>query len=461
MKYTFNLTEQNGVQAIARTTVTSRAGEPASDTGKPKPAISKYPLEVDTGYDYAPWGGDDQYPNRVYAKLSKVAIAEQAVTKMAKRMFGNGLIYVKEADLQKTAKPERHYHPDVELFLQENHIETEWLFPQCMEWQVLWNTFHEMKLSLSKRFIVALFHKEAPFCRLSKQDVRGNVNYLLYDTRFAFSRYHRSQLNQNERNSDGTITTAIPLMTWWDANSFFKKLRGYTFAWHSRPRFGRQIYYPMPPAQGLFKTNGWLDSAADVPRIVNAMQKNQINLKYQILVDSEYFRIIYPEWDNYDSKQREIALDKFEDDINRKLVSPDKQYSSIISIFDNDNLTGNTKGKIEVIAIDDKIKSDAWVPGAERANFEIVQGLGAHPTDFGLARENGSMGAGSGSDKREVWNSQILENTIEQMYVLAPLNFIARYNRWGVRFFIDHTAHTTSNDQESGLKKNEQNIEAQ
>jgi len=129
----------------------------------------------------------------------------------------------------------------------------------------------------------------------------------------------------------------------------------------------------------------------------------------------------------------------------------DKGYTSILTVFHFDELKNQALGKIEIIAIDDKVKSDSWVPGAERANFEIVQGLGAHPTDFGLSRENGAMGSGSGSDKREVYNTGISLNTVEQQCLLAPLNFISRYNRWGVRFLIDHTSHTTSNLNESGL----------
>jgi hypothetical protein len=49
-----------------------------------------------------------------------------------------------------------------------------------------------------------------------------------------------------------------------------------------------------------------------------------------------------------------------------------------------------------------------------------------------------------------VYNTSIDLNTIEQKYLLGPLNFISKYNRWGVRFLIDHTAHTTSNLSETG-----------
>jgi hypothetical protein len=111
----------------------------------------------------------------------------------------------------------------------------------------------------------------------------------------------------------------------------------------------------------------------------------------------------------------------------------------------------------EWLKIDDKTKNDHWVPSSEKADAQIVQGLGIHPSQFGLATEGGKMGSGSGSDQRESYNTAITINTPEQELLLEPLNWIAQYNAmtdpdWDVVFFIDHTQHTTTNDQESGLK---------
>lgn len=464
---TFDVFDINGKAKIARRpavtgSLTGRTATDDNTTGSPRPAVSDYPDETDVGYDYAPWGafdGDDNLPNRIEAKFSRVSIASQAVLRLAKLMYGNGLVYFLEKDLARTSRPLRHYDPAVEEFLAENMISTEWMFPQCLDWNRHWNTFSEMKLSLSRNFIVGLYHKEAPFCRLSKQDAFGVVRYLLYDARFAWNQHQRygNNINQGDtvrentrRDLSGTATL-MPLLTWWDARGFFDRLRGYTFAWHSRIRYGRSVYYSRPPWLGLFHANGWMDVAADVPRIVNSMQKNQIQLKYQIIVEESYFKIEHPDWDSYTAEQRSAALDRFEDAINDKFVGVDKGFSSILSVFRFDPLNNKELGKVQIIPIDDKLKRDSWVPGAERANFEIVQGLGAHPTDFGLSRENGAMGAGSGSDKREVYNSAITLNTIEQEYILGPLNFISRFNGWGVRFAIDHTSHTTSNLIETGL----------
>jgi hypothetical protein len=373
-----------------------------------------------------------------------VPLIRQIVKKNAQMLTGNGIIYVKEADLAKTAQPERHYMQQVQDFFDDNLLETEWWFPQAVEWGLHANAFSEFRLSMSKRFITNLFHKEAPFCRLGTQDKQGVIKYLLYDAMFAWNQHQRGGTD----NPGGTAIP-IPLLIWWNAQRFFDGLKGDSFAWHTRIRSGKSPYYAKGDHVGLFRPDGWVDVAADVPRIVKSMQSNQISIKYQIDVEESLFKIMYPEWDNFTAEQRNKALDKFEDNINDKFVGVDNLYKSIVSIY-RFNDYGKEQGRVEIKPIDDKVKSDTWKPGAEGANFEIVHGFGAHPTNFGLSRENGSMGSGSGSDKREVYNTTIDTNTMEQKYLLGPLNFVSKFNRWGVRFMIDHTAHTTSNLSESG-----------
>lgn len=430
---------------------------PDTTTANPRPATSDYPDFWEAGYQYAPWGlyaGDDNLPNRLEYKADLVPLIRQIIKRNAQMLTGNGIIYVLEKDLARTAAPERQYLPDVEDFMDANQLETEWWFPQATEWGLHGNVFSEMKLSMSRRFITNLFHKESPFCRLSTQDARGVIRYLLYDAKFAWNEHQGG----GEANPSGSAT-AMPLLTWWDAQRFFDQLKGDTFAWHTRIRSGRSPYYPKPPHVGLFRTDGWVDVAADVPRIVKSMQSNQIQLKYLISVEESYFKIAHPDWENYTAEQRESALNKFEDAINDKFVGVDRLYKSIVSVWKFDPMQNKELGKIEITAIDDKVKSDTWKPGAEGANFEIVHGFGQHPTNFGLSRENGSMGSGSGSDKREVYNTTIDTNTIEQKYLLGPLNFASRFNRWGVRFLIDHTAHTTSNLSESGSVPSQNTIQ--
>ena len=143
---------------------------------------------------------------------------------------------------------------------------------------------------------------------------------------------------------------------------------------------------------------------------------------------------------------------------------------TISAVFREDQMSRQSRGKIEIIAIDDKVKKDGWVPSSNAADAQIAQGMGLHPSQLGLAPEGGKMGAGSGSDQRESYNTVITTNTIDQQILLEPLNWAAQYNarrggdqivdpEWDVTFYIDHTMHTTINNQESGLQPAEGSLQ--
>lgn len=196
-----------------------------------------------------------------------------------------------------------------------------------------------------------------------------------------------------------------------------------------------------------------MDVSASVPEVVQSMMKNQVRLKYQILIPESYFKIRHQDWENgYTDEKRRQIIEAFTKKLNEQLSGTTNAYQSITTVFKQDEFGKEAFGKIEIIAIDDKIKKDSWVPSSAAADAQIVQGLGLHPSQIGLASEGGKMGAGSGSDQRESFNTAITTNTIDQDIILEPLNFVADFNRWDVTFMVDHTYHTTTNNQESGLQ---------
>ena len=224
------------------------------------------------------------------------------------------------------------------------------------------------------------------------------------------------------------------------------------------------IYYARPFFLGLFREHGWMDASIAVPEVVNAMMRNQVRLKYQILIPESYFTIRYRDtWHTYTDEQRNEVIDELINKINDTLAGTTNAFQSITTIFGED-ANGNPAGKIEIIAIDDKVKKDSWVPSSQAADAQIVQGMGLHPSQVGLANEGGKMGAGSGSDQRESFNTEINLNTIHQEIVLEPLNLVARFNSlvdpdWDITFMMDHTFHTTTNNQESGMEPSDTSIQ--
>jgi len=401
------------------------------------------PDENDFGWRWAPYGQDDRLPSMIREKVEQVSMAGQTMYRLMAMMYGNGLMYYKNSDLARGTNVERAYIPEIQDWLFYNQIEEKWLVPQFLNYRYLVSTFSELIFNKRRDYVTGLYHLEGEFSRKSRQNPHSlRSEYLYYSADFA-NRYHGSL----------THGQAIPLFDWQRPQECLEMMTangGYKLAWHSYlPTFG-MIHYPTPPFVALFKKKGWMDVAAAVPHIVDSLQRNQMKLVYEISIPISHFVARYPDWNNYDAKKKTELMDEVCLFLQNELSDTGNAGKSIVTFFDTAR-DGTPLGKIEIKAIDDKLKRDSWVPSSNAANAEIVQGLGQHPSQVGLAPEGGKMGAGSGSDMRESFNTTTNLNTLEQNVVLNVLNWISRFNKWDVTFKIDHTHHTTTNNQEDGL----------
>lgn len=412
------------------------------------PNMALQRTKLDEGYyiasandPFVPWGNDNRQPTQIRQKLEKVPLAMSAIDKLVKMMYGDGIVYYMEEDLKNGTNVKRAYVQEVETFLRNNQIGMKWFVSQCWDYRLYANTFTELILSDNGERVVEMYHRPAEHMRLARQNQKNlKVEYAIYSALFP----------QNTMpNTDDT--KKVPLYRWDEHDAFFEWLKGKKFIYHSYLPSPGMTYYANPPWIGLFQECGWLEVAANVPQIVSAMQNNQITLKYQIKISIEYFRRRNTKWDEYTDVQRDDLIRKKITDIDTYLAGGQNAYKSWADVFEEDPITHELVGDIKIIPVDDKTKSGTWVPDSNAADAQIVQSLGLHPSQVGLAPEGGKMGAGSGSDQRESFNTQIGLNNLEQEIILEPLNLVSRINKWGVKFAIAHTSHTTTNVQESGL----------
>lgn len=427
--------------------------QPRTDN-HPRNTLGEIPREDTQGWNWANWGPGDCLPTEIREKLYKSEMAAGTIYKLIQMTYGNGLAYYHNDSLVagETNLP-RHHEPKIEAWLKRNRIGLKWLIPQLADYRFYMNAFSEFILSKNRELITGLYHKHAEFSRLSKQNESNlRIEWLYY------SPYFGQMPPSNDR------IKKITLLPWWDTESFMQqKTSTYKFAWHSRFETPGIKYYARPFWLGLFRKNGWLDASITVPEIVNAMMRNQVIITYQINIPESYFIIRHQDWNTYTDAERNKLIDELIKKLNDELSDTENLFKSVSTVFKQTEM-GQDEGKVEIIAIDDKIKKDSWVPTSDVADAKVVQSLGLHPSQMGLAPQGGKMGAGSGSDQRESFNSGITLNNIDQAIILEPLNFVAQYNSqvdpaWDVTFFIDHTHHTTTNDQESGLKPSDTTIQ--
>lgn len=399
------------------------------------------PTWTDPGTSYAFWGDDDLLPTAMRQKMELVPIAGAAIAKKVNLMQGEGLVWYKTDEYRKLGnQADPVYLPEVQDFMEENQIESQWFAAQCADFCLPFNCFSELIMSKDKTKITGLYHIAAEHARLSKANARNEIDWLVYSYHFPFG------TAQNDQNR-----IAMPLFKWYDRANFFGRLLGNKFGWHSRFPTPGLIYYARAWWMGLFKDGGWMDVSANVPKIVAAMQANQISLRYIINYPESYFTFRHPNWQTYDQAERQKIIATKQEEINAYLAGAANAGKSIMTVFRESEINGQPIGKPEIIAVDDKAKAGTWVPDSNFADSQIVQGLGLDPSQMGGMSDGGKMGSGSGSDKMQSYNQHILLNTPDQQLVLQPLNFISKYNGWGLTAAVKHTTLTTQNESRSGI----------
>lgn len=411
----------------------------APKKGKPTP-IKHDPAEE--AYEYASWGSNNDWPTKFRKKLSKIPVATRAMNKLVRMLYGEGVIYFKTEDLRKGSAVQRHYDERIENFIEENRINTHWLPNQCLDAVWTWHMVSEMILSNDKKEIAGIHHKISEYSRVSKQDEKKLTKDHLY-----YSEFFRDGMATEEQFAK------LTLLPEYNKSEFIRNNTSkINFAFFNHLPSPGKTYYADHPANGLIRENGWADVALSVPEIISSMQRNQIALLYQINIPLSYFFTRYKDWNSFTAKEQEKIMNDKIDDLDVMLSDSANLYKSITNVIDDvSGVFGEAAGKIKIEAIDDKIKKDAWVPSSHVADTQITIGVGAHTSQLGLASDAGKIGGGSGSDQREAFNTEITLNTMDQIIILEPLNFISRFNNWGVTFRIDNIKHTTTNNQESGL----------
>lgn len=395
---------------------------------------------------YARWGDLDNFPTYVRQQLEKVPLTLRALNRLVEMMYGEGIGYVDNAVLAKGGF-EPHFTNEINDFMFDNAIATEWYAPQALEYLMFANAFSEAEQDYNGK-ITGLWHKTAEFCRLSQQSKKtGRIEYLIFSPEF--------QHNRTLTFKDGIDKNyiALPLFKFYDQKNFFESLRSTNFGFHTQHISSGTSYYARLLWFGLLLDKGWLSVAEIAPKQAWSMMKKQPILKYIITIPVNYFIFRHPEWDSYGAERRKDIIDKkikeIEDYLNN---NEDGNFKHFAQICDEDEATHEKVGKIEIEAVDDKVKNGTWIPDASVANLEILNALGLNPNQMQLANQQGkSMGAGSGSDSRVGYNTHILNNTLDQQKILYPLNVIARRNKWNVTFYIKHEPQVATNMDKSGI----------
>lgn len=395
--------------------------------------------------DYACWGVDNDWPTVARQKLEDSSIAYPLIYKQVCMMFGSGIRYFKRIKEDGEEKIVFETNEKIDKFFNENDIER-FALEQIMDFKFFGNAWSHFIMTRNTKEIANIYHLEAEFTRMAVQ----NDNTKKID-----------KIGYSGKWDNGTKDVqSFPLLdrrekTPEQIRANFKTKK--EFAHHTFfPSPGRK-YYAMPPHGALYKKDGWLDYESSIPVLLNALNRNQMIIRYHIKIPYEYWNATVKNWDTLpEPKRQEIIQAKLEE-MNKWLTGINNAGKTFISHFATDPITGKELAGITIESVADKLDKNAYIPSSEVADQKISRALNVDASLASLQPEGGKMGAGSGSDKRESFNNAIDLSKAEQRILFEPFYIVRNYNGWGPdwEFGFAHKPSTTKDKEPTGKSKEE------
>jgi hypothetical protein len=396
---------------------------------------------------WSPWGDDNLFPQHVLSDLEKNSIALRALEKRKTVHYGRGIMAYRDKGKDKQGAPIREpvTDPQVVEFLRLNRLNFQWI-DLIGSLEIFANGWLEFILNKGHDCINRVFVKDPAYCRNGKMDTihPGRIPNLFYS----------AQWDTIPSETDGSLVK-IPM---FDPQK-------YDGVRYSDPRFAYPVYYRsfnksyyhLSVWNGI-RESGWLNIANKVPRLKQAVMRNQMTIKYHIEIPDDYFVNRYPSPD-YTREQREAARARILNEMNDFLSDVENSGKAFLTFnffsrFKNEYLSG---WKINVI--DNKLKDDAYLPDSQAANSEILFAIGVDPCLIGSGIPGGSLGAGSGSDKREAFWQLNAEMGIYRQISLEPLYFIRDFNKWPSDIDFDYVTVDTSQTMQDHPSKIDKRID--
>jgi hypothetical protein len=205
-------------------------------------------------------------------------------------------------------------------------------------------------------------------------------------------------------------------------------------------RNGRK-YYPIP----LYRSSKiWIKIARSVPLDKIAMFKNQITLKYVVIIHPKFWEDKFGqlEWNKYTPQERTQKREDYYDKIDAWLTGTDNAYKSLFTGGFLNEENGKFTPYVEVQEITDKLKDGKFLPDSGAALSEVLFALMINPALMGAGSPGGGSAYGSqshGSNVRETYLTTIMLMESERRQNASVFNVVKKFNGWSKRLEVERT----------------------
>jgi len=404
--------------------------------------------------EIASWGKNNDYPQQVIKEVEKNGTATSALRFLRKAHYGNGLVLLRNGVSDSGKKDPKVVNltdvPAINEFFKKSQMNRFWKETIIdLEWFSI--GFPEYILSNNFATINRVKRQKTAWCRFEMMNEEsGLIEHVYISEKFG---------KGGSVDVTSQYVEKVPLIdSYWTADEVREYCKVNKITKFIRPVFYPLLdkaYYPESEWHAILKS-GWLDVANSVPALKKALFANQMTIKFLIEIDEQYYTNIYAEeWAKMKVEERKKIRQALVDSINDGLVGNEKAGKSI-QAMKYTNTKGEQVSAITITPIDDKLKDGIYLPEAAAANSEILVATGVDaPLIGGAGIPGGSLGAGSGSDKREAFLIHQALSKTNRETTLEIFEFIQDYNKWdsSITPSFENTILTTLDKNPTGTQK--------
>jgi hypothetical protein len=389
-----------------------------------KPAILKEENDDELMLDnfkIASWfDATNDYPNKtIQTYLRKSPALRSAIDYKVRLSIGNGLMPAEIVGINEDGTEELKPILDIKIhkFLSSRMIRRY----QYEAYQNLWESgmaFPQLISNKEGTYFSVIKNHDSPFCRFTKKE-KGVIKHCLVSGKWpdvtSKDDYEALSVLDLEGSEDEIIARAQQLKS---------------FIYPISLNTSGNIYYQLPPWDTA-RAGGHLDISIKIAEYLMYMFDNQMSIKYHITIPYSYWDKKYPLEDYKSTKELEIRKSKIAkdlDDIENNLTTTKNAKKAIMTHFEL-NQQGKAEEKWGIEVIDDKYKTEQYLPQAAASNAEIFTSLNINPAVKGLSLSSGPYSNSSGgSDIREAF---LIDNAlawVDRQEIIDPIELMVRIN---------------------------------
>jgi hypothetical protein len=373
---------------------------------------------------WSPWGDDNLEPDRIKDDIENCGVLNAGIQSKVRMAIGNGIYPALLTSIGSDGTETLEWVDDVEInrWLEMNKS---YMYSFKNIYNLLsfgWGSTQIM-LNKARNYINKIKATDVGAARIEKKDLKSNAisNIYLCSDFAQITTYDKDKVAK------------VPVL---DENYELADLLGRTDSFeyavlHRLLLNGRQ-YYPRP----LWKAaQAWVKISRSIPAIKEALHKNQMSIKYVVIISESYWTKAHKDFKNLSQEDREkLITDKYTE-IDNWLTGEMNAGKSIIAGAYYDPIAKMLIPDIKIEVIDEKWKDGKMLPDNAAADKQILFSMFFNPAIWGgnLLGDGASGGAGSGSDIREAYLVQLMLMQAERIMNVEVFNIVKHFNGWADR----------------------------